>query len=263
MLEIARYEAERRLRGTVALAVGIGVLSLVFLAFFPSFGDADLEGLTEAYPPAFQEAFGLQAIGTIEGFLAIEVYQFVWLLLLGLYVAYAAASSIAGDVERDRMDLVLSLPVSRGRVVVETFAALVVPVLALNVIVPIAVYGGILAIGESISAADLAMVHLLSIPYLLTCTAIGLLLSVTIERASVASRLAIATVFVLFLIESITVSTDGYEWIGSISPTHYYDPTAILVDGAYDGTGAVVLLAAAVALVLIARALFARGDIGS
>lgn len=263
MLEIARYEAERRLRGTVALAVGIGVLSLVFLAFFPSFGDADLEGLVEAYPPAFQEAFGIQAIGTIEGFLAIEVYQFVWLLLLGLYVAYAAASSIAGDVERDRMDLVLSLPVSRGRVVLETFAALCVPVLALNAIVPVAVYGGVLAIGESISVADLAMVHLLSIPYLLACTAIGLAISVAVTRASVASRLAIATVFVLFLIESITAGTDGYEWVGSISPTHYYDPTAILVEGAYDWSGAVVLLAAAAALVLLARALFARGDIGS
>ncbi|WP_197075803.1 hypothetical protein [Halostagnicola sp. A56] len=45
--------------------------------------------------------------------------------------------------------------------------------------------------------------------------------------------------------------------------THYYDPTAILVDGAYDWHGAVVLLAATAVLVFLASVLFARGDIGS
>ncbi|MDJ1432854.1 ABC transporter permease subunit [Halostagnicola sp. A-GB9-2] len=263
MLEIARYEAERRLRGTVALAVGIGVLSLAFIGFFPSFADADIDELVEAYPPAMQEAFGIQTLGTIEGFLAVEIYQFMWLLLLGLYVAYAAANSVAEDVERDRMDLVLSLPVSRGRVVLETFAALAVPVLVLNAIVPVAVYGGVVAVGESISVQDLAMVHLLSIPYLLACTAIGLVLSVTVSRATVANRLAIAVVFVLFLIESITVGTDDYGWIGNGSPTHYYDPTEILVESTYDLTGAAILLIATAVLVLIARALFSRGDIGA
>ncbi|MCL7417346.1 MAG: ABC transporter permease, partial [Halalkalicoccus sp.] len=111
MLEIARYETEKRRRGTVALAVGIGVLALVFVAFFPSLdsADVDIDAMLAAYPPAIQEAFGIATLSTIEGFLAVEIYQFVWLLLLGLYFAYIAAGLIADDVERDRMDLVLSL----------------------------------------------------------------------------------------------------------------------------------------------------------
>lgn len=261
MLEIVRYEAEKRLTGTLALAVGLAVLALFFIAFFPSFADVDMDAYVEAFPPAFRETFGIEAIGTIEGFLAVEIYQFLWLLLLGLYVAYVGAGAIASDIERDRMDLLLSLPVSRARVVGEKFASLLVPILVLNVVVPLAVYGGVLAIGESIDAVDLATVHLLSVPYLLSCAAIGLLLSTLFDRADVANRLALAAVFVLFLIDSVSASAEGFEWIGRVSPTYYYDPTAILVEGSHDLVGAAVLLAATVALVVLAVLRFRRADI--
>ncbi|ADJ14999.1 ABC transporter permease subunit [Halalkalicoccus jeotgali] len=265
MLEIARYEVKKRLRGTTALAVGIAVLALVFVAFFPSLdsADVDIDAMLAAYPPAVQEAFGIATLSTVEGFLAVEIYQFIWLLLLGLYFAYSAAGLIASDVERDRMDLTLSLPVSRSRVLVEKFLSLAVPVLALNAVVAVAVYVGVLAIGQSIDLVDLAMVHLLSIPYLLACGAIGLVLSVLVSRADVAKRIAIALVFVLFLVESVSASTDGFEWLGYASPTHYYDPTAILVEGSYDLVGAAALLVAVVALVALARFRFSRADIGA
>ncbi|MFC4989246.1 ABC transporter permease subunit [Saliphagus infecundisoli] len=263
MLEIVRYEAEKRLTGTLALAVGLGALAVFFVAFFPSFADVDMESYAEAFPPAFREAFGIEAIGTIEGFLAVEVYQFLWVLLLGLYVAYLGAGAIATDVERDRMDLLLSLPVSRSRVLGEKFLALAVPILVLNAVVPLAVYGGVIAVGESIDAVDLAMVHLLSIPYLLACAAIGLLLSTLVDRADVAQRAALAAVFALFLVDSISASAENLEWIGGISPTAYYDPSAILVDGSHDLGGAVVLLGATTALVVLASIRFRRADVGA
>lgn len=265
MLEIARYEAGKRAKGTVALATGIAALALVFVAFFPSLAgaDVDIDAMLDAYPPAVQEAFGIATLSTIEGFLAVEIYQFVWLLLLGLYFAYSAGGLIAEDVERDRMDLTLSLPVSRSRVLVEKFVSLLVPILALNLVVPVAVSLGVFAVGESIDPLDLAMVHALSIPYLLACGAIGLLLSVFASRADVARRIAIAAVFVLFLIESVAASTDGFERVGYVSPTHYYDPTAVLVEGSYDLAGAGVLLVATAAVVLLARFRFSRADIGA
>ncbi|MCH7660891.1 MAG: ABC transporter permease subunit [Euryarchaeota archaeon] len=265
MLDIARYEAEKRSKGTAALTVGIALLSLAFVAFFPSLdgADVDIDAMLEAYPPAVQEAFGIATLSTIEGFLAVEIYQFVWLLLLGLYFAYSAGGLIASDVERDRMDLILSLPVSRSRVLGEKFLSLLVPILALNIVVPLVVFFGVLAIGQSISPLDLAMVHLLSIPYLLACGAIGLVLSVLLSRADVAKRIAIALVFVLFLIESVSASAEGFEWIGYASPTYYYDPTAILVEGSYDLTGATVLLGAICVLVLVGRFRFTRTDIGA
>ncbi len=265
MLETARYEAEKHRKGTVALTVGIAVLSVLFVGFFPSIAgaDVDIDAMLEAYPPAIQEAFGIATLSTIEGFLAVEIYQFVWLLLLGLYFAYSAGGLIADDVERDRMDLTLSLPVSRSRVLSEKFASILVPILALNLVVPLVVYLGVIAIGQSIDPLDLAMAHLLSIPYLLACASIGLVLSVLVDRADIAKRVAIALVFVLFLVESVSASSEGFEWIGYASPTSYYDPTAILVEGSYDLAGAAVLLVATVVLIFLARMRFSRADIGA
>ncbi|WP_276300251.1 ABC transporter permease subunit [Halorussus lipolyticus] len=265
MLDIATYESERRIRGALVLSALLAVMSLLFVALFPSIANsgADLDAYMESLPPAMQTAFGATgafSITTIEGFLAVELYQFFWLLLLGIYTAYLAGGLIAGDVERGRMDILLAAPVSRSRVVVEKFASLVPVVLAVNLVVGIAVYVTVLAIGESISLADLVVVHLLSVPYLLACGAIGLLLSVASANSDVAKRGGLGAIFGLFLLDTVSESADA-GWLGAISPTRYYDPTAILVSGEYDWVGALVLLTATVALVALSAVWFRRKDI--
>jgi ABC-2 type transport system permease protein len=219
-----------------------------------------MEGFASSLPPALQEAFGLAALNTIEGFLATELYAFAWVLLLGLYLAYAAAGMVADDVDRGRMDLLLALPVRRWRLVVEAYLSLLVPIAVLNVVVPVVVVVSTVAIGEPIALADLLAVHLLSIPYLLTAAGIGLLASVAVDRASVAQRAALAATFGLFLIDSVVSSTD-FSALGALAPMRYYDPTAILVDGTYDFAGATILTVGAVVLVSVSAAWFERRDV--
>lgn len=256
------YEARRRLRGSLVLGVGMGLLGLLMVGFFPSAkaSGADLEAYVESLPPAFAEAFGIEAFTTLGGFLAAELYAFGWVILLGLYVAYRAGGSVAGDVERGRMDLLLSTPVSRRRVVVESFASLLVPVLVVNAVGFLAVYAGTIAIDESIALLDLLAVHLLSVPYLLACGGIGLLLSVSLRRRGLAERAALGAVFALFLVETVA-SSAGYDAVAALSPTAYYDPTAVLVHGEYAVGDAAVLLVATGLLVAVSVAVFDRVDV--
>ena len=264
MLDLTRYEARRRLRGTVTLTVLLGLFALLMIALFPSISEsgADFEAYIESLPPAIREGFGVSgaAITTVEGFLSTEFYVFVWLLMLGLYVAYVAGDTGAGDIEDGQMDMLLATPVSRAQVLGEKFLSLLTPVIVLTLVMPLFVYAGLLLVGESIDAVDLVAVHLLSIPYLLACGALGTLLSVTVHRADVAQRGSIGAVFVLFLLETVTVDTD-YEWLGLLSPTRYYDPAEILVEGTYDLVGAAVLVVATVALLSLSRVIFERVDV--
>ena len=266
MFEITRYEFDRRVKGAVVLAVLLAVMSFGIVALFPSIetSGADLEAYWQSLPPAMKAAFGASggafSLTTMEGFLAVELYQFFWLLLLGIYTAYIAGGLIAGDVERGRLDVLLATPVSRSKVIIEKFLSLVPTLVVLNVIVGAVVYVSVVAIGESVSLSDLVVAHLLSIPYLLACGAIGLLLSVVFDHADVAQRAGLGAIFALFLLDSVASSAD-MGWLGAISPTHYYDPTAILVSSEYDWTGAVVLLAGIVVLVLVSRVIFQRKDI--
>ncbi|MFC7137751.1 ABC transporter permease subunit [Halobaculum litoreum] len=189
MLATARFEARQRLPGSVALSLGLAAFAALIVFLAPGLlGEVDLAAFVSQYPPALVERFDLAAIGTIEGFLALELYQFVWLLGLGSYVAYTAAGTIADAVETGRMDTVLAAPVSRQAVVVETFLALLVPVGLANVAVLCAVAAGTRVVGLSVPLADLVAVHALSVPYLLCCGAFGLLVSVVAPRTTLAEE---------------------------------------------------------------------------
>ena len=131
----------------------------------------------------------------------------------------------------------------------------------LNVAVPVIVYLGALAIGESFDPVALAMTHLLSIPYLLVCAGIGLVASVLVDRVRTARGTALTLVFVLWLVEGISSVDPDYEWIGAATPSRYYDQTAILVHEEYALFDAGVLTVAFAVLVGIAVLVFTRRDI--
>lgn len=259
MPEVARFESRRRLRGSAVLAVVISAFALLFVTFFPSVEQIDVEAYTESMPELFRELFNIQAMTSIEGFLAVELYQFVWVLILPLYVAYLAAGIVAGTADDDRLDVELSLPVSRPRLLGEKAASLVPVLLVPNLVVPPVVYVGVLAIGESIDVAALVAVHALSIPYLATAGAIGVLASVLVLDGDLARRGAVGVFFALYLLESVATVADQ-DWLGSVSPARYYDPTTIMVDAEYDLVGAAVLLGMTALLLGLAALQFRRVD---
>lgn len=262
MLELAQFEGRRRVRGSLALGIGLALLGAMMIWVFPSIDQAgvDLEEYVDAWPPALRQMFSIEAIGTIEGFMAAELYAFGWVILLGLYMAYSAASLIADDVEHGRMDMTLSLPVSRWRVVVEKYLTMLVPIVVVNAIGFLTVYIGLILIDESISTVDLLAVHLLSVPYLLATASIGVLASVLFDRATIAQRVAAGAAFGLFLIESVLEGTD-YGDVGLIAPSRYYDPTEILVHSEYNLEGAALLLVASAVIVAASAIWFSKKDV--
>ena len=262
MLETMRYESRRRVRGTLALTLLLSAFIGLIVYIYPSFAEstAEIDALVESLPQAVREGFGAESYATIEGFLSTEVYGTIWVLLLGLYFAYAAGGLLAADIETGRLYMTLATPISRGRLGAEKFLSLAVPLVTLNTALPVFVFGATVAVDYVVDPYYLLWVHLLSIPYLLVCSGVGFALSSVVDRADVAQRSGIAVVFLLFMLDSVTVGTD-FEWLGTLSPTRYFDPTEILLDRTLDFGGALVLLIAAAALVVIGLAVFQRRDV--
>lgn len=261
MFETARFESERRLTGSAVVAIGLSAFAAMMILIAPSLlGEFDIATLTETFPPALVEAMQLDVIGTIEGFIALELYWFGWLLVLAIYVAYSAAGSIAGDIDDGTMDTLLAAPISRTSVLVEKFLSLLTPILVINVVVFAVVYTGTRLVGEPIAPADLIAVHALSIPYLLLWGAFGMLASVIAPRRVVAEGVAAGAVVATFLVETVADGTD-LDWLGTLSPTRYYDPVTILTASEYDYIGAGILLAVATVFLLASGGWFARRDV--
>ncbi len=261
MFEFARYDAAKRVKGSTYLSIGLSLLAAFAVGAYPSYSEAmDMAQLREAFPEPMIRAFNIETMASLEGFLAVELYMFGWVILLGLYLAYSAASIIADDIDRGRMDTILSMPVSRPRLALERFVALGVPILAVNVLTPVVVLGSAELIGVSLSVVDVVALHVLSIPYLFTCAGIGLLASVLFDRASIAQRVALGVTFGIYLIESLLRGTD-FELGGIIAPMRYFDPNEVLIDGTYDLVGAAVLLGMTATLIVLSQVWFVHRDI--
>lgn len=261
MFETARYEAERRLTGSVVLAAVLSAFAAMMILLAPGLlAEIDMAAYAEQLPPQMVAAFDLEVMGSIEGFIAIELYEFVWLLGLGVYVAYQAAGDIAGDVEDGQMDMLLSTAVSREQVVAEKFLAVLTPIIVVNVVVLTVVSAGTRLVGEPVPAADLVAVHALSVPYLLCCAALGVFASVAAPSRRTAEGTAAVVVVGTFLIEGVTAGTD-LAWMAAIAPMNYYDTVAVLTESEYDLVGAGVLLAATAVLLVASQQWFARRDV--
>lgn len=262
MLETARYEGRGKLLASLVAGGSLAALGALMTAITPGIvEDFDIGSLVENFPPGVVESLGLSALATPGGFVAIELYEYVWIVGLGAYVAYAAAGTVAGDVERHRMDLILSAPVSRVGVLAEKFLAFLVPVVIINVVVAAAVLGANAFVSAGVEPARIVATHLLSVPYLLVCVAIGMVASVFAPRRATAEGVAAGVVVVTFVLSTLLSGTD-FDRVTALSPANYYDPLAILTEGSYDLAGGAILLAATLVLLAVAAVGFRRRDIG-
>lgn len=258
---VLRFEAERRVRVTTVIVVLLSVLGIFYVWVGPQMVmGTGFEDLIETMPPAVNALFGFESLASVEGLLASEYYTFGYIVGLGAYVAYSTAGSVAGDVEHARMDTVLSAPISRTSVLFGKFLALLLPIVAANVVVPIALYGSSVLLGTTLAAEPLAVVHALAIPYLLCWSAVGLLVGTVVHRGRTAGRIAMGLVFAAWILESFLAATD-YSWVGGVSPTRFFDPPGVLVHGTYDLTGAAILLGVTAVVLGLAGVWFQRHDV--
>lgn len=264
MFEVYAFEVRRRGRGTLLLtSLLVATIGLV-VGLYPSIASSgiDFEAYVQSFPPEVRNAFlgSVENIGTVEGFLVTELYQFVWVLLLGIYFGYVAARTIAGEIEGNSVDLLLSNPVSRSRIVVAKFGSLLPVIVFVNGVAWLAVLVAVALIHEDVDPLDLLVLHALFVVYHAAAASVGLLASVLFDQVRRAQGVAIAVHFVLYLVDSLTLDTD-YEWVGDIALSRHFDAGEILVAGDIEWAGLAYLVVVIVVLVVLSAELFERTDV--
>ncbi len=260
MTAIFRNESGRLLRGTLTLTGLLVLLTAFFLVVFPSIQE-EAALLEQVYPEYILTLLGIEELHTIEGFVGGYVFPFIWVLIGGIYFAYISAGMIVADIQDRKMDLTLAGPVSRESVVLQKVAALLVPLVGLNVGLLAVLLVGVTILGESIDFVSLAMAHLLGVPYLLVCAGIGIVFSVVLQKAETAQATALGLTFMLWLVDGLSQMNPDFEWVGGLTPSRYYDPSAILVREEYAFLDAGVLLVMFLVLLGVTTVIFTRRDI--
>ncbi len=259
---MSRTLQDRR-RSLTGWCAGIITATLLLSALWPTIRNMpDFQQLIESYPQDLSDLFNIEAMATPAGYLNAEYFS---LLAPILYLAWGiglGARLPASEEERGSLDVLLSLPVARWRVLVEQAATVVV---AAAVLVAAQVVGLLLSsvlfdMGLSfgnVLAVSVSMA-LLGGFFGLIALAVGALTGRRAVALMVSSVLAVASY--LFYVAAQFVSSLE-PWV-ALTPIEHVVGSEPILNGFPWGPSA-VLLGLALAVVASAAPVFTRRDLAT
>jgi len=252
-----------RWRSTFGWGLGLVLMAVLQLAVYPSVAksSASMQEFVDQWPEAFRQAFNLDAYTTGAGFLNAEMFSMMVPLVLIAVAVSGAAAATAAEEERGTADLLLSLPVSRGRVVVAKVLATVIAVLLVAAATLLAIAVGAPLVDLEVGLADLAAGVLMTALLALFFGAVALLVATVTGKRAVALGTAVGLALAAFLLNALAPMADWLEPWQKASPFYWALGDNPLVNGV-DAPMAGLLLVAAVAQVVLADVAYRRRDIG-
>jgi len=199
-------------------------------------------------------------IFSFRGFVDVELMSY-WALMVGFYAAYFGVGSVSRDVERKTMDILLSTPLSRRRLLLERGAAVALAMLLLSVVGGIGVLIGGVQAGVDVPAGDVMAAFIGCWPLLVAIGALSMLLSVLLNDQKAAMGLSFALVLVFYVLNYASFLSKGLKSLRWVTPMGYYDHTGLILGdwSRWGDVGAMLALTAAIAL--LAAWLFQRKEL--
>lgn len=118
---VATHLSDRR-RSVLAWGLPMGLFSAFVVAIYPSV-ETSISKAVQGYPQGLKEAFGIGQLTSVEQYLHAEMLSLIVPLAMGYLAVRAIASGLTGAAESGRLDVLLSAPVSRARIVAAGFLA--------------------------------------------------------------------------------------------------------------------------------------------
>ncbi len=138
-------------RGLIIWGLSFGALGAFMAAIYPSIQHS-VDQLVKNYPSGLKEAFGVQSINTVEGYIHAEMFSLIVPLAMGFFAIRSIAGATVGAEERGYLDTTLSLPVSRRALMAAAYA-----VSAIGAVVILLVTGLLTFVVGRIAGTDISL----------------------------------------------------------------------------------------------------------
>lgn len=257
---LARFLRENR-RSLIVWSVAQAALCAMYLPFYPSIGGPELTQLMERIPPGMLAAFGMSGPLDGAGYTHATIFGLIGTLLLILAAVGWGAAAVAGAEEAGALELTLSYPVTRHRLVLERAVAIMLQAAAIAVVVTLSILAlsGPSQLGlqsANVFAAGLSF-WLLGLLFGLLALAAGCL----IGRRAVATGASAAVAVGAYLADTIASQVGGLQWLGRLSPFHWAFGSDPLRNG-LAAAGPALLAAGCALLLTLAVWGLVRRDVG-
>jgi ABC-2 type transport system permease protein len=255
---VATHLSDRR-RSLLAWGLPLGLMSAFIVAIFPSV-ETSLSKAIQGYPQGLKEAFGIGELSNVEQYLHAEMLSLIVPLALGYLAVRAVASGLTGAAETGRLDVLLSAPVSRARLVAAGFLATAVELAAVLFITGVLTGVGSLLAGSGLdagrAAAGFANVWPLALLFAgFGIVATGFSLRTSVVTGSVAGLLV--AMYVVDLVGRLDPSLSGVRYA---SVFKYYGNA---IEDGIEPLAFIGVTLAACALAALGAWLFERRDLAA
>jgi ABC-2 type transport system permease protein len=249
---------------TFWVSLGCGVMIAYFAILFPTYAKLfDFNEMLEKMGPAAKLlGASLGDASTLVGFIHIELFSMILPAALVAFAAGMGSGFTAGEESRGTIDVLLSYPVSRRRMVLEKWAAVMLACVVIAAAV--FVFG---EAGAAISASSLPADALFAALFMLLLLglafgAIALAVSAYTGNRGAAIGISVALLVAMYLVDALANIVDGLNAIRPLSLFRYYMGNDPLRYGVNLGDAA-VLIAVTVAFLAIAIVAFDRRDLAA
>ena len=263
MRPLIRVSLSAQRRAVIGWGIGLAAVALTYAAVYPSIKQsaADLDTYMQNLPDALRSIIGTDYTSPA-GYLRAELFALLGPVLLLVYGIGAGGKAIAGEEEARSLDLLLTTPIPRGRVVVDKAITLALTVLALSVLVFVAVIALGPPFGLDVAIANVAAMCLMFFLLGLAFAWFALAVGCATGRRAWASAVAGGVAVVTYVLNAIAPTISGLSWAQALSPFRWYLEPDPLVTGIHT-ENALVLAAVALVCLVVAVWTFRRRDLAA
>lgn len=253
-------------RGALYWGIGMGLLAYYILVIIPDMDALNqYADMAKALPPVLMQMLGVSDAASLlapEGFIGFGFFGY-GLLLLAVYAVTAGLNVTANEEDEGILDIVLSLPLARWRLVLERFAAYVLLTLLIIVIAMAGMWLGSQQSALNLNMGRLVEATLNMLPGILFMIALTIFVSVLVRRKAVATGIVAGIIAASYFLDFIgkAVINDIVQVLQKLSFYSYYDSGDVVINGLNTGN-VIILLGLTVVLVAGALWLFNRRDVG-
>jgi ABC-2 type transport system permease protein len=251
-------------RALVWWSLGLLFTVLMYASFWPSVREnaAQFTQYVQKLPEAIRNLMGGAEFATPEGYVQTELFSLLGPILLLVYAIGAGARAIAGEEETGTLDLLLSTPLARRRVLLDKFGSMVTATfyLAMLTWLSLIVLGPLFDLHVSFGGLGAATFNLFLLA--LAFGAVAFLVGTATGNKGAAIGVAGGLGVVTFVLNTLSPSVRVLTPFRSLSPFHYYSGHQPLTNG-FNGVDILVLFGLSAVALMAALGVFERRDLSA
>jgi len=252
------------LRTTVAwFALGMAAYALLIVQFWPAMKENSelLAQYIRSFPEALRQAFGITDFTTFPSFLGAEYLNLMWPLVASVFVVMTGSAVVAQEIDRGTVELWLSVPERRWRLLVAKLVALLLGIIALAAVSVGAIAMGSAFVGEAPNLIGLAAAGFVLAAYGVAVGGYCALFSSFFSERGKAAGLGAAVTLASYLASIVSGLSKDAEGLKYVALTTVFHPQHAIESGAPTWTEVGALLGIGVVCAIAALVIFERRDI--